>query len=82
MHQNSLFAYEQLKSKLSQKQSQVLNALIYLKQATCSEVASYMNVPHHTISGRFLELKKKGLVKEGDDKMINGRPNAILIPNL
>lgn len=82
MHQNSLFNWENdIKVTLSERQRTVLNALRYVNGgngATCAEVATYLGVLPHMISGRFGELKKQGLIKEVGTKYVNGRPHAIL----
>lgn len=77
VHDNSLFAYNDILPNLSERQKEVINALRYLGKATCSEVATFLKTFPHTISGRFTELRKKNLVKEIGRKIINNRPHAI-----
>lgn len=79
VHENSLHAYiNDVLPRLSERQKEVLNALRYLGQATCSEVAVLLGVPHHTISGRTCELKKKGIIISDGNKIINNRPHELL----
>lgn len=79
VHPNSFEVYkENVLPNLSQRENDVLNAYRYLGPSTLHEVAAFMKVFPHTISGRVTALKKKGLIKIVGIKKINGRPNDIL----
>ncbi len=78
VHPNSLFAYENdILPTLSERQREVVNALRYLGPSTCSEVATHLKTFPHALSGRFTELRKKELIVEIGNKIINNRPHAI-----
>lgn len=64
-HQASLESYILIRQELNQRQEQVLNTLKLFgeKGATMHQVAAEMGVPLHTISPRFSELRKAGLIK-------------------
>ncbi len=88
IHSHSLEAwYDQILPTINERQRNVLEAIKKLGNATMRDIALYMNVPMHTISGRITELKspkmnlikKVGRVKIGDSSFsvynINEEPN-------
>lgn len=77
MNENSLIVYKDIKDQLSKRQKIVIKAIEFLRKGTCKDVADYLGVFPHTISGRFTELKNKGLIKAIDKKYIGGRPNDV-----
>lgn len=75
---NSLTVYyNDILPNLPKKQKRVAEAIELLNQATCYQVARFLNVFPHQISGRFSELKKKGIIKIVGTKMQDNRPHAI-----
>lgn len=80
VHPNSLHALEVIKPNLQEKEKAVLNALRHLNGATRQEVAEYLGVPVHTITGRFTRLiNDLKLVKEDGNRMVGNRKHAICI---
>lgn len=78
IHPNSLYVYQKnILPTLSERQKEVLNALRYKGPSTCSEIATYLKTFPHTLSGRFTELRKRNLIKELGNRIINNRPHAI-----
>jgi len=65
MAETSLEAYEYLKKSgvLTQSQQKVYFKLLELGRATGEKIASKLNRPYHTISGRLTELRNAGLIK-------------------
>lgn len=57
MAETSLMAFEKKKKELTQDQKKVREALQEIGPAIGEEVAQHLNVPYHTISGRFGELQ-------------------------
>jgi len=53
MAETSLMAFRKKKPELTDDQETVLEALQEIGPATCEEVATHLEVPPHTISGRF-----------------------------
>jgi DNA-binding MarR family transcriptional regulator len=77
MNTNSLIAYNQdVRPSLSKRQKAVLDQIIMRPGRTAKEYAKLMGVDHNTISGRFGELEKKGMIMEVGTIYINSRPNA------
>lgn len=66
MHPNSILVYqEKVLPILSGRKLEVLNAIKALGgKATLYEVSEYMNRALNTISGRFSELRKAGLIED------------------
>ena len=57
MNKNSLKVYyESILPDIKKRHLKVMNALSVLGEATSLEVADYLNVPLHSISGRISEL--------------------------
>jgi len=78
MNKNSLTAYDNISATghLTRCQLAIIGAMRLLKvPVTMHQVADYMGVPLHTISGRFLELFGKRQIKIVDEKLYkkNGR---------
>jgi len=67
MPQTSLSSWTKVQQTLPYRQFQVWYALREMgNRATMHGVAVHLQVPLHTISGRFSELKKKGMIREFD----------------
>jgi predicted ArsR family transcriptional regulator len=63
MKQLSLFAFEDVRQALMPRQQEVLNAMASMGgKATMHDVAEYLHVPLHAISGRFSELSQKHII--------------------
>ena len=57
MHPNSLYLYHaEILTTLKDRHKRVFNAIVALGNATSYEIADYLNVPVHTLSGRISEL--------------------------
>lgn len=66
-------AYEQIKSKLGDKQQAVYDAVGELGVATNEQIAEYLDWPINRVTGRVTELKKMGFVDvEGITKNKSG----------
>lgn len=74
VQQTSIFVWHgHVKPKLSKRQSQVLATIDELGETCINEVADFLGTYPNNISGRFTELKEKGLIKKTDRKlMTNG----------
>lgn len=63
MSGTSLEAWNKIKGRINQSQARVLAAIYELGgRASLSDVAAHMILPKHQISGRFTELKNRGLI--------------------
>jgi hypothetical protein len=60
---NSLLAFVEVKKTLPARQAVVYEAMKRLGCASMHDAAIFLNVPLHTISGRFGELVKKGKLR-------------------
>lgn len=58
----SLKAYESIESELGNRQLEVYKAFKKLEYATNAMVSKYLNLPINCVTGRCLELRKKGLI--------------------
>jgi DNA-binding transcriptional regulator YhcF (GntR family) len=63
----SLIAFEKILKELSPRQMKVYEKVSTFPGITERECAFKMKVPVHTISGRFTELERKGVIKEGKE---------------
>jgi predicted ArsR family transcriptional regulator len=80
MNTNSLTVYyEKVKPNLTEKQSNIIAALVQMKQGTQYQVARYLGVFPNQISGRFSELVKKGILKIEGTIVIDSRPHSIYL---
>jgi predicted HTH transcriptional regulator len=61
---------QQVKPNLSERQRQVMEVMNKFKRLTSYEVALKMGVELHTISGRFSEISKLGLIKRDGTRKI------------
>lgn len=65
MHANSLDAYHnEVKPTLKGRKLIVYEAIKKMPKCTMKDVATYLNVPLNTISGRFSQLRDTGFIKE------------------
>jgi hypothetical protein len=65
IHQNSLTPYkEKIKPELGKWQKLVFDCIVKYGEITSKDVAFWLGVPLHKISGRFTELKEKGKIIE------------------
>lgn len=64
MRQNSIEIYHATKFKHGTKKRQIVETLAFMGKATMHQIADYMRVPVHTISGRFGELEKMQVISE------------------
>lgn len=76
-NQTKLEAYLSIEYSLPKRQLDVINALKELNRATMHQVADHMVVPLNTISGRFSELKRKGLIKEVEIIKVSGSSRTV-----
>jgi predicted transcriptional regulator len=60
--ETSLLAYQEVLETLGERQSQVYNALKYLKEADNLTISKYLNLPINSITPRTKELRDKKLV--------------------
>jgi predicted transcriptional regulator len=79
MHPNSIDTYnKEVKPTLSKRQAEVLEVLKRFDKLTSFEVSMQLSitqereVPLNTISGRFSELRDKGLIEEAGKRTIKG----------
>lgn len=78
MNPVSLYVYKELVlPTMTDRQSVVYGAIQQLKEATCHDVAMFLNVPVNTISGRFSELKRKNKIEKVGEKKIGRSPHSI-----
>ena len=64
MHENSLFAFEQIKHELTDRQKEVYDGLEILLQATAKELSLFIHRPLESVTGRLNELMyDKQLIK-------------------
>ncbi len=61
----------------SEQESKILDAYNVLKEACSKQIAEYLSVSHHTISGRFSSLRKKGAIEFVKKITINNRPHSV-----
>lgn len=78
MAETSLMAFEKKKEELTDDQKKVRDALKEIGPAIGEEVANHLNVPYHTISGRFGELQDQDRIKKKGMKQ-NPRGNMAQI---
>lgn len=78
MQDTSIEAYHGIQPKLGGRQSEVLELLSKVKNATNSEIAKELGRSINTITPRTNELREKNLVEEDERRMcrVTGR-NAI-----
>jgi len=78
MADTSLMAFQKKKEELTEDQQKVLQALKETGPAIGEEIAQHLNLPYHTISGRFGELKDQGKIETRGKKQ-NPRGNMAQI---
>jgi Mn-dependent DtxR family transcriptional regulator len=72
MRKTSLKAFERVKKNLKGRK-QIILAKVYQKRGSTSrDIAKLLKVPQHTISGRFTDLEKLGLIKDIGRKYYKG----------
>lgn len=76
MQQTSLFAYQEIKHSLGDRQKAVYEAL-KMKDMTDQELATWLSWPINTVTPRRGELVKMGLIRKAGIKQQNGRPATI-----
>lgn len=76
---SSLEAWKHVRKTLNARQEEVLNALGEMGgSGTIHGVADHLNLPPHFISGRFIELRRMGVIREFDiEYFANQRPRTI-----
>ena len=74
---NSLLAFTEVKKTLPTRQAIVYEAVKRLGCTSMHNVAIFLNVPLHTISGRFGELVKKGKLRISGGEVVNGSRRAL-----
>lgn len=78
MHSNSIIIYkDSILPTLPKRQKLVYQTIKKLNRATCREVASFLNVPVNTISGRFIELKRKNAIEQVDNVKIGSSRHGV-----
>ena len=82
--QTRLDAFSFVSGNLASRESDVLIALRQLGgSGTMHQVATYMNVPLNTISGRFSALFRKGMIAHsGIERPEGKRPRTIFMVKL
>jgi len=78
MADTSLMAFQDKKKELTEDQKMVKDALQEIGPAIGEEIANHLNVPYHTISGRFGELEDQGKIETRGKKQ-NPRGNMAQI---
>jgi len=78
MADTSLMAFQDKKKELTEDQKMVKEALQEIGPAIGEEIAKHLNVPYHTISGRFGELQDQGKIQTKGKKQ-NPRGNMAQI---
>ena len=75
MRQTSLDAYWSLpKAKINERQKQVLETLSEIQPANNRMVSEHSRLPINVVTPRMGELRKKGLVEEGEIRVdVTGR---------
>jgi DNA-binding MarR family transcriptional regulator len=66
MRQTSLDAFEDIKETLNQRESEVLEALKLLGEATNNEIADTLDWAINRVTGRTNSLAKKNYIEECD----------------
>lgn len=64
----SLKAFQQKKPELEGDRKKVYKALKQIGPAIGEEVAQHLEVPYHTISGRFSELEEQDMIETKGQK--------------
>lgn len=78
MNKNSLTVYyNEVLPNLKKSQQEVLKAIEMLNTCTVYQAARYLNKFPNQISGRFTELKEKGIIKVVDTLYQNKRPHNV-----
>lgn len=82
MNQTSLLNYFNIvKPKLTERETRVLEAIEELQPCRLEDVAVYMRVPEHTISGRITGLvKKHQIITHGRTENSRGSTVNVYIP--
>jgi len=76
VHHNSIEAYKHL--NLSARQSDVVEALCVLGEATDTKIADYLGYTVNRVTGRVTELRDKGIIEEvGSVTGDFGQPNRV-----
>jgi DNA-binding MarR family transcriptional regulator len=77
MNPNSLMAWESIQKELTPREMKVFEKVYTFPGITQRETAEKLNVPVHTISGRFTALENKGIIKVIGEKKIGNRNHGI-----
>jgi DNA-binding MarR family transcriptional regulator len=76
MNPNSLMAWESIQKELTPREMKVFEKVYTFPGITQRETAEKLNVPVHTISGRFTALENKGIIKVIGEKKIGNRSHG------
>ena len=75
---NSLFAFQFIQPKLSDRQKEVYEAMrMYGRPFTDKDLAKFMDIPINCLTGRRGELLKKGLLRSAGNIIQDGRKASL-----
>lgn len=77
IQQTSLFAYQEIKLDLGNRQQAVYDALKKLGEATDQEISIYLSQPINQTTPRRGEMVKLNLIEKAGIRHQNGRPAII-----
>jgi predicted ArsR family transcriptional regulator len=75
MKATSLMAYDSILKELTPREMKVYEKVLTFPGITQRETAEKLEVPVHTISGRFTRLENGGIIKVIGEKKLDGGRN-------
>ena len=69
IQETSLEAYDVLQPELGRRQQEVYNIIERYREVSISDISRIMQSQTHNITGRLMELRKKGLVFNSGKKV-------------
>jgi DNA-binding MarR family transcriptional regulator len=76
MKNTSIMAYDSIQKELTPREMKVYEKVYTFPGITQRETAEKLNVPVHTISGRFTSLENKGIIIVIGEKKIGNRSHG------